>query len=170
MPGNSSANPCRSGVSSANTVRKITPLEASAATTAAPRWAAGPIPPPMASPVTTVDAISVAPRITRTTSPRPRAFRPLGCCTRGTSQISANARPSATVTPRPAHSAPTSPTASAIPLPVSGLSSPRSCEPITGMRASAESTTSRRRSGLSSSTNPRIETNASSSGNSEKNA
>ena len=46
------------------------------------------------------------------------------------------------MTPSPAHSAPTSPIASATPLPVSGCTSSPSCAPITGIRASAESTMS----------------------------
>ena len=59
---------------------------------------------------------------------RTRTFvKPLRRCadrsSRGTSQISSNARPSASVTPSPAHNAPASPIASANPLPVSGCTS-----------------------------------------------
>ena len=52
-----------------------------------------------------------------------RANAPFGWFRRGTSQISANAQPRASVTPSPAHSAPKSPTASATPLPARGCTS-----------------------------------------------
>ena len=55
-------------------------------------------------------------------------------------------------------------------LPASGSMSSPSCAPITGMRPNAESRTSAWSDGLSSSTNPRADTSASSSGKSEKNA
>ena len=60
--------------------------------------------------------------------------------------------------------------ASARPLPVNGWIWSSISVPITGIRATAESITSSRSDGLSSSTNPSTETNASSSGNSEKKA
>ena len=84
--------------------------------------------------------------------------------------MTSNARPSATVTPSPAHSAPRMPTASAMPLPVSGSAAPATCEPSTGICASVESTTSSRSAGSSSRTKPSTETSASSSGKTEKNA
>ena len=89
---------------------------------------------------------------------------------RGTSQITSNARASASVTPSPAHSAPTRPITSAVVLPVSGSTSSRSCAPITGIRPNAESRTSSCSDGSSSSTKPSTETSTSSSGKIEKNA
>jgi hypothetical protein len=79
-----------------------------------------------------------------------------------------NARPSARVTPNPVHSAPATPTARATPLPVSDPTSPLICGPITGMRSNVESTTCFWTAGSLSNTNPRIETNTSSSENTEK--
>ena len=84
--------------------------------------------------------------------------------------MSSNARPIASVTPRPAQSAPASPTASATVLPVSGSMSSLSCAPMTGIRASAESTMSSWSDGSSSRTNPRTDTKTSRSGNNEKKA
>ena len=137
---------------------------------AAVRSADGAIPPATASPVAAVEAISRTPRMASSASPRARAVSPRGCSRRGTSAISANARPSATVTPSPAHSAPPSPITSATPLPLSGCTLPLSSLPSTGIRASAESTTWARSVALSSSTKPRIDTNANNSGKSETKA
>ena len=79
-----------------------------------------------------------------------------------------SALPTASVTPNPAHTAPTIPIARATPLPFKDVTSRLSCSPITGICATVESSTSFWKSGLPSSRNPRIDANASSSGKIEK--
>ena len=81
-----------------------------------------------------------------------------------------SALPTASVTPNPAHTAPTIPIARATPLPFKDVTSRLSCSPITGICATVESSTSFWKSGLPSSRNPRIDANASSSGKIEKKA
>ena len=106
--------------------------------------------PPPTRPEAIVEAIVSVPRTTSRTSARRREVRKSGRSRKGTAQTRSSACSVASTTPKPAHSEPTMPIASATPLPSSELT--WICSPITGNWVSTESTASWRRSGLPAST------------------